>query len=305
MSLLVFLHSDLKMCALFASFQCDLYSYMSITHINSIHKFLMGDDHPICEEDSKMKIFLAGATGAIGRRLLPMLVSAGHTVTATTQHNEKMMSIHSAGATPVLVNALNKEEVLAAVKKAQPEVIIHQLTAIPANLNLRHFDEGFALTNRLRTEGTDYLLAAARAVGARRFIAQSYAGWYARTGDWIKTENDPLISDGISAGRKTLEATIHVEKAVLQEKGIEGFVLRYGSFYGPGTSIAPGAWFFESIRQRRVPIVGRGSAYWSFIHIDDAAGATLAALDASAPGIYNVTTTNPRQCQSGCRTLQK
>jgi nucleoside-diphosphate-sugar epimerase len=240
-----------------------------------------------------MRIFLAGATGAIGKQLLPMLVSAGHTVTATTQHKDKMMSIQSAGATPVLVNALNEEEVLAAVKKASPEIVIHQLTAIPANLNLRHFDEGFALTNRLRTEGTDYLLAAARAVGARRFIAQSYAGWYERTGNWIKTEDDPLISSGIKDGRKTLQATIHVEQAVLKEKALEGFVLRYGSFYGPGTSLAPGAWFFEGVRQRRVPIVGKGSAYWSFIHIEDAASATLAAVNAAVPGIYNITDDEP------------
>ena len=240
-----------------------------------------------------MKIFLAGATGAIGKRLLPMLVNAGHTVTATTQHEGKMMSIHSAGAIPMLVNALNKEDVLAAVEKARPEIITHQLTAIPANLNLRHFDEGFALTNRLRIEGTDYLLAAARAVGARRFIAQSYAGWYARTGDWIKTEDDPLITSGISDGRKTLDATIYVEKEVIKEKAIEGFVLRYGSFYGPGTSLAPGDWFFEGVRQHRVPITGGGSAYWSFIHIDDAAGATLAAVNASTPGIYNITDDEP------------
>src|SRR6185437_6621926 len=170
-----------------------------------------------------MRIFLAGATGAIGKPLLPMLISAGHTVIATTQHKGKMMSIRSAGATPMLVNALNKEEVLAAMQEARPEIVIHQLTAIPANLNLRHFDQGFALTNRLRTEGTDYLLAAARAVGARRFIAQSYAGWYARTGNWIKTEDDPLITTGITEGRKTIEATIHVEQAVIKEKALEGF----------------------------------------------------------------------------------
>jgi nucleoside-diphosphate-sugar epimerase len=240
-----------------------------------------------------MKIFLAGGTGAIGRRLLPMLVGAGHTVTATTQHPEKIMSIHSTGATPVLVNALKKEEVLAAVEKARPEIIIHQLTGIPANLNLRRFDEGFALTNRLRTEGTDYLLAAARAVGTRRFIAQSYYGWYARTGNWIKSEDDPLISSGITEGRKTLEATVHVETSVLKEKGIEGFVLRYGSFYGPGTSLAPGAWFFEGVRQRRVPIVGGGTGFWSFIHIDDAATATLAAVNASTSGLYNITDDEP------------
>jgi nucleoside-diphosphate-sugar epimerase len=240
-----------------------------------------------------MKIFLAGATGAIGKRLLPMLVSGGHTVTATTQHPEKMGLIRSAGAMPMVLNALNREDVLAALEKAQPEIVIHQLTAIPANLNLRHFDEGFSLTNRLRAEGTDYLLQAARAVGARRFIAQSYAGWYARNGSWIKVEEDPLISSGIGDGRKTLDATVHAETAVLKETTMEGFVLRYGSFYGPGTSLAPGAWFFESIRQRRVPIVGGGSGHWSFIHIDDAATATLAAVNAPTPGLYNITDDEP------------
>ena len=240
-----------------------------------------------------MKIFLAGATGAIGKRLLPMLVSEGHEVTATTQHTDKMMSIHSAGAAPLLVNALDKNDVVAAVQKAQPEIIIHQLTAIPPSINLRRFDEAFALTNRLRTEGTDHLLAAARAVGARRFIAQSYAGWYARTGDWIKTETDPLISSGISDGRLTLDATVHVEQAVLDSKAIEGFVLHYGSFYGPATSLAPGAWFFEGIRQRKVPVVGGGTGYWSFIHIHDAAAATLAAVHSTKPGLYNITDDEP------------
>jgi len=240
-----------------------------------------------------MKIFLAGATGAIGKRLLPMLVAAGHEVTGTTQHPDKMMAICSAGATPLLMNALHEQDVLAAVQKAQPEVIIHQLTAIPPNLDLRHFDEGFELTNRLRTEGTDHLLAAARTVGARRFIAQSYAGWYARAGSWIKTEADPLISSEISDGQKTLDATIHVESAVLGERAMETFVLRYGSFYGPGTSLAPGGWFLEGVRQGHVPIVGRGTGHWSFIHIDDAAAATLAAVDSAAAGLYNITDNEP------------
>jgi len=240
-----------------------------------------------------VKIFLAGATGAIGKRLLPMLVAAGHEVTGTTQHSDKMISIQSAGATPLLMNALHEQEVLAAVKNVQPEVIIHQLTAIPPNLDLRHLDKGFELTNRLRTEGTDHLLAAARAVGVRRFIAQSYAGWYARTGGWIKTEDDPLISGDISDGRKTLEATIHVESAVLGEKAMESFVLRYGSFYGPGTSLAPGGWFFEGVHQGHIPIVGGGSGYWSFIHVDDAAAATLVAVNASTSGRYNITDDEP------------
>jgi nucleoside-diphosphate-sugar epimerase len=204
-----------------------------------------------------------------------------------------MMSIEAAGATPLLLDALNKDDVLSAVQKSRPEIIIHQLTAIPANLDLRHLDRGFEVTNRLRTDGTDHLLAASRAAGVRRFIAQSYYAWYARTGDWIKTENDPLISDGRSGAPQTMAATIHVESTVLGEKAIEGFVLRYGSFYGPETSLAPGAWLFEEIRNRRVPIVGGGSGYWSFIHIDDAAAATLAAVSATTPGLYNVTDDEP------------
>jgi nucleoside-diphosphate-sugar epimerase len=240
-----------------------------------------------------MKILVAGATGAIGKRLVPMLVRAGHSVTGTTQHADKMMSIQAAGATPLLLDALNKDDVLSAVQKSRPEIIIHQLTAIPANLDLRHLDRGFEVTNRLRTDGTDHLLAASRAAGVRRFIAQSYYAWYARTGDWIKTENDPLISDGRSGAPQTMAATIHVESTVLGEKAIEGFVLRYGSFYGPETSLAPGAWLFEEIRNRRVPIVGGGSGYWSFIHIDDAAAATLAAVSATTPGLYNVTDDEP------------
>jgi nucleoside-diphosphate-sugar epimerase len=191
------------------------------------------------------------------------------------------------------MNALDEREVLAAVQKAQPEIIIHQLTAIPATLDLRHFDEGFKVTNRLRTEGTDYLLSAARTVGVRRFIAQSYAGWYARTGDWIKDEDDSLISSGISDGRRTLEATIHVESAVLGEKAMESFVLRYGSFYGPGTSLAPGGWFLEGVRKGHVPIVGGGTGHWSFIHIDDAAAATLAAVEATSTGVYNISDNEP------------
>jgi len=240
-----------------------------------------------------MKVLLAGATGAIGRRLVPMLVVSGHSVFGTTQRADKMMSIRCAGATPMLMNALDGKEVLRTVLQAGPDVIIHGLTAIPANLDFRKFDDGFELTNRLRTLGTDHLLAAARAAGVRRFIAQSYAGWYRRTGNWIKSEDDPLIAGGISDGRKTLDATVHLESAVLRETAVEGFVLRYGSFYGPGTSLRPGAWFFESVRQRRVPIVGRGTGHWSFIHIDDAAAATVSAINATAVGIYNITDDEP------------
>ena len=241
-----------------------------------------------------MKVSVAGATGAIGSRLIPLLVNAGHEVTGTTRSMNKADSISAAGAKPEVVNALNRQEVLEAVQRAEPDVIIHQLTAIPANFNLKRFDKAFTSTNRLRTEGTDHLLAAAQSVGCGRFIAQSYVGWpYARTGGWIKTEDDPLVSPPEPAMKETFRAIVHVESAVLTDQTIEGFVLRYGSFYGPGTSLGQGSSVLENIRQRRVPIVGKGTGCWSFVHIDDAASATLAAVEAARPGLYNICDDEP------------
>jgi nucleoside-diphosphate-sugar epimerase len=241
-----------------------------------------------------MKILVAGATGAIGKRLVPMLVNAGHTVTGTTRNPDKIAAIRAAGATPEVVDALNADAVLDTVRRTAPDVIIHQLTAIPFRLNLRRFDEDFTLTNRLRTEATDHLLAAARAVGSRRFIAQSYAGWpYERRGSWVKSESDPLELSPEPAFRRAFQAIAHLESAVSGESAVEGFVLRYGAFYGPGTSLGQGGSLLEDVRRRRVPIVGKGTGYWSFIHIDDAAAATLRAVSAGTPGIYNVTDDEP------------
>jgi nucleoside-diphosphate-sugar epimerase len=223
-----------------------------------------------------------------------MLVDAGHTVTGTTRQPDKMASIRSWGAKAALMNALSADDVLKAVQKAQPDVIVHQLTAIPERFNLRRFNEQFAATNRLRTEGTDHLLAAARAVGCSRFIAQSYAGWpYERSGGWVKTEQDPLVASPEPEFRESLKAIVHLESTVLAEKGVAGFVLRYGSFYGPGTSLGPGGSVLEDVRKRRVPVVGKGTAYWSFLHVDDAAGATLAAVEGSTPGLYNIADDEP------------
>jgi nucleoside-diphosphate-sugar epimerase len=241
-----------------------------------------------------MKIFLAGATGAVGKRLIPLLAGAGHTVTGTTRRPDKVMSIYLAGATPALVDALKPSEVLEAVRRAEPDVIIHELTAIPATFNLRRFDRELASTNRLRSAGTDYLLAAAHAVGCKRYIAQSYVGWpYERTGGWIKTEHDPLLSSPEPAFRESFEAIVHLESAVLGDKELEGFVLRYGSFYGPGTSLGQGGTLLEAIRQRHVPVIGKGTGYWSFVHIDDAAMATLAAVESKMPGLYNIVDDEP------------
>jgi 2-alkyl-3-oxoalkanoate reductase len=211
-------------------------------------------------------VFLAGATGAIGKRLVLLLVRAGHSVTGTTRHRDKAESMRAAGAILAVLDALNPREVLEAVQRVEPDVIIHQLTALPARFNPRRFAHAFAATNRLRSEATDHLLAAARAVGCRRVIAQSYAGWYARTGAWVKTEEDPLMSSPEPAVRQSLRAILHVESAVLQDRTIEGCVLRYGAFYGPGTALERGGSLLEDIRQRRMPIVGTGTGHWSFNH---------------------------------------
>jgi 2-alkyl-3-oxoalkanoate reductase len=244
-----------------------------------------------------MRVFVAGASGAIGGRLVPMLMEAGHAVVAMTRTADKADAIRASGAEPVLADALDADSVGAAVRAAEPEAVVHQLTALSSMTgNPRKFAEDFALTNRLRTEGTDHLLAAARAAGARRFVAQSYAGWpYAREGGAVKSEDDPLDPDPPAAARDALDAMRYLDRIVPGAEGIEGVVLRYGGFYGPGTGIARGeeSALIEAIRKRRFPVVGGGTGVWSFVHIDDAASATLAALDRGAPGIYNVVDDDP------------
>jgi nucleoside-diphosphate-sugar epimerase len=240
-----------------------------------------------------MKIFLAGATGAIGKQLVPRLVSAGHDVVGTTRSESRQDAIRQMGATPVVVDALDAEQVAEAVAAAHPDVIVHQLTAI-SDIDLRHFDRSFATTNRLRTVGTDHLLSAGHAVGVKRFIAQSYAAWpYARTGGPVKTEQDPLDPDPPHEMRASLDAIRHLEDAVTSADWTEGIVLRYGGFYGPGTSLAPGGEQFELVRKRKYPVVGSGGGVWSFIHIADAAEATVAAIERGRRGIYNIVDDEP------------
>jgi nucleoside-diphosphate-sugar epimerase len=202
--------------------------------------------------------------------------------------------VREAGAEPAIADGLDAAAVAQAVKRAKPEVLIHELTAIPADFDLRKFEDQFRLTNRLRTEGTDHLLAAAHATGVRRFIGQSYCGWtYARTGGPVKTEEDPLEPNPPRALRNTLAAIRYLESAVLQASGLDGIVLRYGSFYGPGNAIGENGAVVEQVRHRKVPVIGGGTAVWSFIHIDDAARATAAAVERGAPGIYNITDDEP------------
>lgn len=238
-----------------------------------------------------MRVFLAGASGAIGKPLIPVLVKAGHQVIGMTRSPQKRELVESLGAKHVAADALDPQAVMREIQAAQPDVIIHEMTAIPQDLNLRRFDEQFALTNRLRSEGTDSLLAAGLAVGTRKFIAQSYAGWpYERVGGPIKSEDDPLDTDPPEVFRRSLAAMRHLETRVTGTPGVQGVVLRYGSLYGPGTS---SDWMLDQIRKHRLPIVGEGSAVWSFIHVDDAATATLAAVESGAPGIYNIVDDEP------------
>ena len=239
-----------------------------------------------------MRVFVAGATGAMGKQLVPRLVAAGHEVTGMTRSASKQAMLSELGATPVVADALDPDQVAEAVARTMPEVIVHELTAIGA-LDFRHFDRAFALTNRLRTEGTDYLLSAGQAVGVRRFVAQSYFAAYARTGGAVKTEEDPLDPSPVRDMRQTWAAIRHLEEAVLGARWTEGIVLRYGGFYGPGTSLSPGGESFEMVRQRKFPLIGDGGGVWSFIHIADAAEATVAAVERGSRGIYNVVDDDP------------
>jgi nucleoside-diphosphate-sugar epimerase len=240
-----------------------------------------------------MRVFVAGATGAIGRQLVPRLVAAGHEVHGMTRHASKQAMLDELGAVPVVADALDPDQVAEAVGRARPEVIVHQLTAI-GSLDPRHFDRDFAPTNRLRTEGTDHLLSAGQAVGVRRFVAQSYgAWWYERTGGPVKSEEDPLDPTPAREMRESWAAIRHLEGAVLGARWTEGIVLRYGAFYGPGTSLAPDGEQSELVRRRKFPLVGDGGGVWSYIHIADAAEATVAAVEHGSRGVYNVVDDDP------------
>jgi 2-alkyl-3-oxoalkanoate reductase len=240
-----------------------------------------------------MKVFVAGGLGAIGRRLVPLLVEAGHDVAATTTSPEKTRALLELGAAPYVMDGLDRAAVLEAVAQAEPEVVAHEMTGLSNVTSLRHFDRVFAPTNRLRTAGTDHLLEAARAVGARRFVAQSFAGWnLGWSGALVKSEDDPLDAAPLRSMRQSLAAFRHLESAVLGA-GMEGLVLRYGNLYGPGTSTAEDGVFVELLRKRRMPLIGDGGGIWSFLHIDDAAGATLAAVEGGQPGIYNICDDEP------------
>jgi nucleoside-diphosphate-sugar epimerase len=233
-----------------------------------------------------MKIFVAGATGAIGARLVPQLVQRGHEVVGTSRSAHRAATLRSQGAEGIVLDVLDRRAVRDAVAAARPDAIVHQATALAGISDLKHFDRTFAPTNRLRTEGTDALLSAAREVGVARFVGQSFTGWpYARVGGPVKAEEDPLDPDPPAAMRESLAAIRHLEQAAVEAGGI---ALRYGGFYG-----SPHDAQLELVRQRKFPIVGDGGGIWSFVHLDDAAAATVLALERGAAGIYNVVDDDP------------
>lgn len=237
-----------------------------------------------------MRVFVAGAGGAIGRPLVRRLVERGHEVVATTRKREKLPVLRGLGAQAVVMDGLDPGSVGEAVARAEPEVVVHQMTALAGANDLKHFDDTFAVTNELRTRGTANLLAAAHAVGVRRFVAQGYTGWpYPRTGGPVKTEEDPFDpTPPAPAMRRTLDALIRQEELVASAP-LDGVVLRYGSFYGPGASDE----LVELVRGRKLPLVGDGAGVWSWTHVVDAASATVAAIEGTPTGVFNVCDDEP------------
>ncbi|WP_406056875.1 NAD-dependent epimerase/dehydratase family protein [Kribbella sp. NBC_00889] len=243
-----------------------------------------------------MKVLVAGATGGLGRSLVPQLVAAGHEVVGMIRSESKAASIKALGANVVLADGLDAAAVKAAVDTVRPEVVVHQMTALKSGIDFKKFDQSFAMTNRLRIEGTDNLLSASQAAGVRRFVVQSYAGWNLQHGgSATKTEADPLDANPVAAQRQTMAGIKHLESAVTNADGIEGIALRYGAFYGPTGDIGKGGSMVEMIRKRQLPLIGDGAGVWSFIHYDDAADATVKAVESNATGIYQIADDDPAQ----------
>jgi nucleoside-diphosphate-sugar epimerase len=239
-----------------------------------------------------VRIFLAGATGVIGRRLVPLLHEAGHEVVGLTRSAERGEALRAQGVEPAVADAFDGDALEQAVRAARPEVVVHQLTDIPKAIDPRKMDEQFATNDRLRIEGTRNLVRAAEAAGARRLISQSIAFAYAPE-DGLRAEGDPLYLDGPGSWRRSVAAVEALERQTLGSESVEGVVLRYGYFYGPGTAYAGDGSTATIVRKRGFPVVGGGTAVYSFVHVDDAAAATVAALGGSAPGVYNVVDDDP------------
>jgi nucleoside-diphosphate-sugar epimerase len=239
-----------------------------------------------------MRVFVAGASGVIGRPLVPKLVAAGHEVTGMTRSEAKAERVRQAGAGAAVVDVFDADPLRAAVEEARAEVVVHELTALPDRFDFRKKDL-YAPTNRVRTEGTRNLLDAARAAGARRFVSQSIAFAYRNEGARVKNEDDPLLDGAAGPFGSGVRALREMEAMVLGSERMHGLVLRYGFFYGPGTHYGRDGAIVADIRRRRLPIVGKGTGVFSFIHVDDAADATVAAVERGAPGVYNVTDDEP------------
>jgi nucleoside-diphosphate-sugar epimerase len=234
-----------------------------------------------------MRVFVAGGTGVMGRRLVPQLMARGHQVTATTTGPGKLGSLQQLGADAVVMDGLDAVSVGEAVAAARPDAIVHQMTAIAGKPDMKHMDRWFATTNRLRTEGTDHLLAAAEATGVSHIVAQSYASWNGiRKGGWVKTEEDPLDPEEGTMMHAVAVAIRHVEDVVVKAGGA---ALRYGGFYGPGATDDQ----VELVRKRLFPLVGGGTGYTSWVHLDDAASATVLALEQQAKGVFNIVDDEP------------
>jgi nucleoside-diphosphate-sugar epimerase len=241
-----------------------------------------------------VRVFVAGATGVIGRPLVSQLIEAGHEVTAITRSEEKLGELYELGAEPVLCDVFDAGRLGSVVAQAEPDAVINELTDLPQSLNPRKLGEYYAANNRVRREGTANLLDAARGSGrVRRFLVQGAAYWYAQTGGAVKTEEAPLYLDAPPPVGPAVQTIKFVEDVVLSAEGLEGLVLRYGFFYGPGTWYAKDGDVSQQVRKRRYPMIGRGEGTYSFIHVDDAASATVAALEGARPGVYNVVDDEP------------
>jgi len=233
-----------------------------------------------------MHVYIAGGTGAIGQRLVPQLVARGHRVTSTTRDARRIELIERMGAEAVVVDALDSAAVGESVAKAEPDAVVHQLSALSGKLDVKHFDRSFAMTNRLRTEGLDHLIAAAQASGVPHVVTQSYTGWpNIRSGSWVKDEEDPLDPEPPRAQRETLDGIRYLEDATQK---VDGTVLRYGGFYGDASNA-----MVPVIRKRQFPLAGGGTGYTSFVHLDDAASATVLALEQGTRGVFNIVDDEP------------
>jgi nucleoside-diphosphate-sugar epimerase len=240
-----------------------------------------------------MNVFIAGASGAIGRPLVNRLLAEGHTITALTRSETNAQELRRKGANTVVADVFDREKLTQAMLSARPAVVINQLTSIPSQIDVRHVLREFAQTNRLRIEGTQILMEAAQKAGAKQFIAQSFAAYYTPHKTGLATEDQALYLDAPSAFAEIVQAIGSLENTVLSASNIVGTVLRYGHFYGPGTAYASDGSLAEVIRQRQMPIIGKGSAVFSFIHVEDAAEATVLAMRQQAAGIYNIVDDDP------------